>query len=188
MKKFKRVLALLLVGVMALAMLTACGDSGSSGSASLEDQFSDKLAEGFNTALGISGGNVLKEIAKQRGLNKVTADGIITESETDDEVTALSDEWVFTLNENDVNVEAGTVTIAGVLAAKPAGVGKYKVATYPESELRRVIGMSMQDVVKELDLDLGELQGATILKCGVATKRLSDGTYTYAVAIEMKLA
>ena len=50
MKKFKKLVALILVGVMAMAMLTACGGGGGSSAGPSNSQMEDLIVSAVNGA------------------------------------------------------------------------------------------------------------------------------------------
>lgn len=65
MKKFKKLVALILVGVMAMAMLTACG-GGSGGSKSFEAQVEDAVFAVYSQAFGVKTNDAeAKELAQK---------------------------------------------------------------------------------------------------------------------------
>ena len=52
MKKMKRLVAVLLAGVMVLAMLTACGGGSGSGTSTVGEEFENKYIAAINTLRG----------------------------------------------------------------------------------------------------------------------------------------
>ena len=85
MKKMKRLVAVLLAGVMVLAMLTACGGNGGGGAPkSVEDQVADIYLSAMNAVLGTELSNDSTLAAKSKAaLNSNMNDaGVITGKST----------------------------------------------------------------------------------------------------------
>lgn len=181
MKKFKRVLALLLVGVMALAMLTACGDSGSSNT--LETQLENKFMQVMNTGMGTSYTNSLKNTAKTKGLNQVSGAGLIGKN-----VGEASSDLVMIYDEKDAvaAITNGTpVQVVYVPVAADAG-SSYKVYSFTEEQVRQIISQDVSGT-EIPGMNVGAIQ-KFIKGIGVAAKRLDDGTYTLAFAMSMDVS
>lgn len=172
MKMLKKMAALLLAGVMAMALLTACGGDDTP---SFGKQVEDATIKALNTALGdgynLTNDSTLRAMAAST-LDKVTADGKIAAkygyagSESEDKTSM-------------------TVTIA--------------VANYAEAEelLESGKGDTLIDAMKVTAKDLANLQNANSadlkqlgqlikamggdVKVGVATKTMANGDTYLAV-------
>ena len=169
MKMFKRFAAALLVGVMALAMLTACVDSTSK----IGKEFEDAALAAINTARGTAGAEALRndDDLRTKALGQlyyVKGDGTIA-AKNADVVTVLAE---------DKEKNTATVLVVSVLTEK----GK------PGDEVLKV-----KEVTAEVLKQSGTLSGsnasqnaAKFQKIGIATKEVNGKTYA-AAAYEMEV-
>lgn len=84
MKKMKRLVAVLLAGMMVLAMLTACGGGGSSAAKSATDKAEEAYLAVYNSVYGLNLKNdeTLRAQAKQALDTCVTDDGALAEGKS----------------------------------------------------------------------------------------------------------
>ena len=167
MKMFKRFAAALLVGVMALAMLTACGERTSK----IGKEFEDKYVAALNTIRG-EGAEALKndEALREKALGQlsyVKGDGTIADPEKNAIVTTVLEG-----SESD----PVKIQLVVVLGKKDTADGVYKATEITAEALKNinstVSGTNAQKIAK------------AIQKFGVATKVVNGKTYA-AVAMEV---
>ena len=168
MKMFKRFAAALLVGVMALAMLTACVDSTSK----IGKEFEDKFVAALNVARG-AGAEALRndDDLRTKALGQlyyVKGDGTIAAKNAD----------VMTVLAEDKEKNTATVLFVSVLAEQ----GK------PGDEVLKV-----KEITAEVLKQSGTLSGpnasqnaAKFQKIGIATREVNGKTYA-AAAYEMEV-
>ena len=165
MKMFKRFAAALLVGVMALAMLTACSNSGTT---PIGAEFENKVV----AALGTATGQKLENDSGLRAkglvlLNNIKADGTITEDDTEDygenyDVVVITEEMMARFN---------------VLAEDGEDGADEEELYHAQAVNADMIGK----IVNVFQLVFSEEDEIT--KVGVATKLVNGKTYA-AIAIE----
>jgi len=166
MKMFKRFAAALLVGVMALAMLTACGERTSK----IGKEFEDKYVAALNTIRG-EGAEALKndEALREKALDRlyyVKGDGTI----------AKENVTVTTVLEGS---ESDPVKIQYVMVLSKNDDGVYK-ATEVTAEALKNINSTMSGS----NAQNAQKVAKAIQKFGVATKVVNGKTYA-AVAMEV---
>ena len=165
MKMFKRFAAVLLVGVMALAMLTACGERTSK----IGKEFEDAALAAINTARG-EGVEALKndETLRDKALGQlryIKGDGTITEENA----------GVMTVLAKDETKNTVKLLIISVLTEKD----KDKDGMLKAKEINA-------DVLKQVSGGLNNQAAANFQKVGIATKVVNGKTYT-AAAFEMEV-
>ena len=165
MKMFKRFVAVLLVGVMALAMLTACGERTSK----IGKEFEDAALAAINTARG-EGVEALKndETLRDKALGQlryIKGDGTITEENA----------GVMTVLAKDETKNTVKLLIISVLTEKD----KDKDGMLKAKEINA-------DVLKQVSGGLNNQAAANFQKVGIATKVVNGKTYT-AAAFEMEV-
>ena len=164
MKMFKRFAAALLVGVMALAMLTACGERTSK----IGKEFEDAALAAINTARGAAGAEALKndEELRDKALGQlcyVKGDGTI----------AKENAGVATVLAKDETKKTVKLLVISVLTENNKGdVLKAKEIN--------------ADVLKQVSGGLNNETAKTFQKVGIATKVVNGKTYT-AAAFEMEV-
>ena len=164
MKMFKRFAAALLVGVMALAMLTACGERTSK----IGKEFEDAALAAINTARGAAGAEALKNDEELRDkalgqLSYVKGDGTI----------AKENAGVATVLAKDETKKTVKLLVISVLTENNKGdVLKAKEIN--------------ADVLKQVSGGLNNETAKTFQKVGIATKVVNGKTYT-AAAFEMEV-
>ena len=167
MKMFKRFAAALLVGVMALAMLTACGERTSK----IGKEFEDKYVAALNTLRG-EGAEALKndEALREKALGQlsyVKGDGTI----------AKENVTVTTVLEKDKSDNPVKIQYVMVLSKNDDGVYK---ATEVTAEALEKINSTMSGS----NAQNAQKVAKAIQKFGVATKVVNGKTYA-AVAMEV---
>ena len=165
MKMFKRFAAVLLVGVMALAMLTACGERTSK----IGKEFEDAALAAINTARG-EGVEALKndETLRDKALGQlchVKGDGTIAEENA----------GVMTVLAKDETKNTVKLLVISVLTEKD----KDKDGMLKAKEINA-------DVLKQVSGGLNNQAAANFQKVGIATKVVNGKTYT-AAAFEMEV-
>ena len=164
MKMFKRFAAALLVGVMALAMLTACGERTSK----IGKEFEDAALAAINTARGAAGAEALKndEELRDKALGQlcyIKGDGTI----------AKENAGVVTVLAKDETKNTVKFLVVSVLAEKDKdGVIKAKEIT--------------ADVLKQISSALNDPTVKSFQKIGIATKVVNGKTYA-AAAYEVEV-
>ena len=191
MKKIKRFAALLLAGVLALAVLTGCG--GQTANADLSDKLAQKATEAYAKALGVKAEEVqLNEEAA--AFNKAMLD-------------AIGEDGVMVLNKGDKNIEevgignsdmtilhktesyestryrmsATFVLLSGETTQKEAST-LAPVATLSAKQVSAILSGSLEG----LKLDEFKASADTkIVGVGVSAKKLKDGTYCFVLTVDM---
>ena len=164
MKMFKRFAAALLVGVMALAMLTACGERTSK----IGKEFEDAALAAINTARGAAGAEALKndETLRDKALGQlcyVKGDGTI----------AKENAGVATVLAKDETKKTVKLLVISVLTENNKGdVLKAKEIN--------------ADVLKQVSGGLDNEAAEKFQKVGIATKVVNGKTYT-AAAFELEV-
>ena len=166
MKMFKRFAAALLVGVMALAMLTACGERTSK----IGKEFEDAALAAINTARGAAGAEALKndETLRDKALGQlcyINGDGTIAEENA----------GVMTVLAKDETKKTVKLLVISVLTEKD----KDKDGVLKAKEINA-------DVLKQVSGGLNNQAAANFQKVGIATKVVNGKTYT-AAAFEMEV-
>ena len=169
MKKFKKFVALLLAGVMAMALLTACG--GGSGSKSFETQVEDAVFAVYSKAFNVSKNDSEMKSLAEKSLGYVR-DGKFYASDM----------------KNCLKVEGTTVSFAmPIPAGDSAGSDLYYNVMEITPELlgqlkaEDLSNLQMDDLLKEL-----ESEGLKIAAIGVKAKTINGKTYA-AVGIKMAI-
>lgn len=172
MKMLKKMAALLLAGVMALALLTACGDDSTP---SFGKQVEDAAIKAVNTALGensaLTNDSTLRAQAAQM-LEKVNADGKIVAKE------GFTGSRKPTDKENVVEITLGIAVkdIKEVIAGeRDALVDAMEVTAADLAKLQDPKANGIDDVLKGYN---GEIKAI-----GVATKTLSNGKTYMAMVV-----
>lgn len=163
MKKMKRFVAILLASVLALAMLTACGESGS-GSKSFAQQVEEAYMQNLNASMDENSKLQNDATIRNRAmamLDKIDENGMI----------ATKDAIVFSYG-----VENGEQVVTMILAAQPNSYetnGKVPAIEVTAADLEKL---------KNNNDSMGRPSGAGEYKAaGVAAKTMSNGK-TYVAA------
>ncbi len=184
MKKIKRFAALLLAGVLALAVFTGCGPTDLSGK--LEEKVTDVYAK----ALGVKAAEVQLG-TKEAALNKSVLD-------------MIGEDGVLTIGSDTKNFSCSNVGASLFHTQEPAEGGLYRivssfvftngdstseagrtlvpVATLKPEQVQAILAGSTSELkIDKLNFSYTE----KINGIGVSAKQLKDGTYCYVVTIDM---
>lgn len=184
MKKIKRLTALVLAGVMMMLMLTACG-----GAMTPVEQFEKELSQMLKASCGSNAKDISAET--EEALRNVTDQGYITEKgyigTTSFSLPVIeidgSSAMIFDAEIVKNKVVSMTLTIIPVFYKTNSTTGL--VENYTEKGLlKEVNSVDKNQWIEEMKEAIGEYDMKTI-GYGVATKRLSNGNYTYAVSIKL---
>lgn len=191
MKKFKKLVALLLAGVLALAMLTGCNQTN----VDLSDKLAQKTTETYARAYGVKAEEAqLAEDAaaiNKAMLDKIGEDGVLEFDTSKEkymsiwldnenvgqivhnvELTANNrHRWIVTVFSYSVeHVEDNTRFIASVAALKP-------------EQVNAILSGSLDGL--EIDKFGKRTEGAEVKGVGVSAKKLKDGTYCFVLTLDM---
>lgn len=160
MKMLKKMAALLLAGVMAMALLTACGDEAPS--KSFAQQTEETVFSFYSKALGVEKNDADMKKLAEKTLGYIDEDGVVTIHED------MADSG------KPVNGKI-TITVAMPLPAPNTQVSlnakTYKAFEITPENLSQIQNaMGSVEAVKKLD-------GVTINKFGVAAKTINNKTY-----------
>lgn len=186
MKKLKKFAALLLVGVMALALLTACG-GGAGGSSS--NEIESKVLQYLNTVNGTSYSNNADLQSKVRAVLAKTDDAGVIKAE-DVPYVQKDNEYMQCVSDLNVNEAAKTVSFV-MYVFDPNEMGK-TLTPVTKDKLKSVKPLEVNDEFKaKLDEVLknatpgtpsGDL--STMKDVGVATYTTSNGKTYIGIAIK----
>lgn len=187
MKKIKRLVTLLLAGVLALAMLTGCGGQTN---VDLSDQLAQKATEAYAKAIGVKAEEVQlnKEAAaiNKAMLDKISEEGVMPIGK-DENMKGVAPLLVV------VNKEERTENnyYHDILSVVPFS-GEYTqtedgylvpVPTLKAEQVNAILSGSLEGLNADLIANLGknnEIKGV-----GVSAKKLKDGTYCYVLTVDM---
>ena len=169
MKKMKRLVAVLLVGVMVLAMLTACGGGSGSGASTIGEEFENKYIAAINTLRGenaekLENDTDLRNKALAQ-LQKIKDDGTIAVTDANTSIV--------TPNADGKSVTAVVISV-GTKGEPDKGVCQAKEIT-AESLGEITTEGAGEDAVETM---------RALKKIGIATKVINGKTYA-AIAIEI---
>lgn len=174
MKMLKKMAALLLVGVMALALLTACGDDSTP---SFGKQVEDATIKTFNVAIGensaLTNDSALRAQAAQL-LENVDADGKIEAQKS----IKLPKDMSYG---KEITMVVATKDLNKILSGKVGPndkVDAIKVTAEELAKLQNPQANGLADVIGQYN--------AEIIAVGVATKTINGNTYM-AVAMTYKV-
>ena len=189
MKKFKKLVALLLAGVLALAVLTGCTN------VDLSDKLAQKATEAYAKAYGVKAKET--QLAKDAAalnkamLDKIDEDGVLVFDTNTEKYLRfwLDDEnvgevihkvepaennrhrWVVTVFSYNVDyTEDNTRFIASVAALKP-------------EQVRAILSGSLDGL--EIDKFGKRTKGGEVKGVGVSAKKLKDGTYCFVLTLDL---
>ena len=168
MKMFKRFAAALLAGVMVLAMLTACGGSGS-GTSTIGEEFENKYIAAVNTLRGenaekLKNDTDLRDRALAQ-LAKIKEDGTIAATDVSTSITTPS-------------ADGKSVTVVTIYVPTEGEPNK------GVCQAKEITADSLGEITTDsADADAVEAMRA-LKKIGIATKVINGKTYA-AIAIEI---
>ena len=160
MKMLKKMAALLLAGVMALALLTACGD-GASGK-SFAQQTEETVFSLYSKAFGIEKNDADMKKLAEKTLGYIDEDGVVT----------IHEDMV---NSSDPVNGKITITVAMPLPAPNTQVSQ-NAKTYKAFEITPENLSQIQNAMGSVEM-VKNLNGVTINKIGVAAKTINNKTY-----------
>ena len=167
MKMLKKMAALLLAGVMAMALLTACGDD--TPSKSLAQQAEEAAFAAAKTATGIQVNDAdLKKLAESK--IDTIKDGVFAYDNAYDEKE--TEEFLSNIGEG----KAGSAHMTMPLPEGQVTGEDYKVLEVTAGNLGDV-ATSTAGLSKTLDAMMKSVPGAKISKLGVAAKTINGKTY-----------
>lgn len=187
MKKFKKLVALLLAGVLALAVLTGCTN------VDLSDKLAQKTTEAYAKAYKAEEAQLAEDAAalNKAMLAKIDEDGVLVfDTKTEKYMRVwLDDEnvgevihkvepaennrhrWVVTVFSYNVDyTEDNTRFLASVAALKP-------------EQVRAILSGSLDGL--EIDKFGKRTKGSEVKGVGVSAKKLKDGTYCFVLTLDM---
>ena len=184
MKKIKRFAALLLAGVLALAVFTGCRQTDLSG------KLEEKITEVYAKALGVKAAEVhlsTEDAALNKSvLDMIGEDGVLTIG-SDAGNFACSNFAASFFHKAD-RVERGlyrmvsSVVFANGEPTKEAGRTLVPVATLKPEQVQAILAGNTSELkIDKLNFSYTE----KINGIGVSAKQLKDGTYCYVVTIDM---
>lgn len=170
MKSAKKILALILAGVMALALLTGCGKA-----ASLNRTVAEGLAEYYKSYL-----------AEQGNKNNISVSYQVPELSRN--IAPLFDEnWITKNSGDDVLTEAAKQTLTDILSPYISTTSAFTFlaadvtdAKTPFMEGVNLISSTIEFINSGSDFDPGSI---TSMKIAVTHKTINDRTYALAVII-----
>ena len=167
MKMFKRLAAVLLAGVMVLAMLTACGGSGTS---AIGKELETKYIDSINSARSEEAGKLENDSAMRNKalalLNNIDADGLVD-----------ADKAQVATSTPSADGKTVVVTMAQIAISSQTEDGKCIAAEITPEFISQMTGPDSQPDGTWAD---------AINKIGIATKEINGKTYA-ALAIEMTM-
>lgn len=184
MKKIKRLVTLLLAGVLALAMLTGCGGQTN---VDLSDQLAQKATEAYAKALGVKAEEVqLTEEAaafNKATLDRIGEDGVLPigkdEGEMDTPMLRFRNKEEKIKN----NYYHSIVTLVPFGGERtPTGNGyRYSVTTLKAEQVNAILSGSLEGLNADY---IGQAKRFKIKGVGVSAKKLKDGTYCYVLTLD----
>lgn len=188
MKKIKRFAALLLAGVLALAVLTGC--SGQTTNADLSDQLAQKATEAYAKALGVEAEKVqLNEEAaaiNKAMLDRIGEDGVMLLGKNENmegEVPVLVFFNKTETTENNYYHSILSLVPFSEYPSEEEGSYRLSVTTLKAEQVNAILSGSLEGLNADLIANLGknnEIKGV-----GVSAKKLKDGTYCYVLTVDL---
>ena len=184
MKKIKRLVTLLLAGVLALAMLTGCDGQTN---VDLSDQLAQKATEAYAKALGVKAEEVqLTEEAaafNKATLDRIGEDGVLPIGK--DEVEIDTPMLRFRNKEEKIknNYYHSIVTLVPFGGERtPTGNGyRYSVTTLKAEQVNAILSGSLEGLNADY---ISQAKKFKIKGVGVSAKKLKDGTYCYVLTLD----
>ena len=186
MKKIKRFAALLLAGVLALAVLTGCGGQTN---VDLSDKLAQKATEAYAKALGVKAEEVqLTEEAaafNKATLDRIGEDGVLSIGENE-KYTGTTPMLIYRNKDEKTenNYEHSIVTLVPFGGKRtPTGNGyRLSVTTLKAEQVNAILSGSLEGLNADLIVPLKE--NYEFKGIGVSAKKLKDGTYCYVLTLD----
>ena len=186
MKKIKRFAALLLAGVLALAVLTGCGGQTN---VDISDKLAQKATEAYAKALGVKAeeAQLNKEAAaiNKAMLDRISEDGVMLlgkDENMEGEVPFLC--FCNKTEKTENNYDRRIYSIVSFNEYPPEEEGYYRlsVKTQKAEQVNAILSGSLEELNANLLVNLGKI--GKIKGVGVSAKKLKDGTYCYVLTID----
>ena len=183
MKKIKRLVTLLLAGVLALAMLTGCDGQTN---VDLSDQLAQKATEAYAKALGVKAEEVqLTEEAaafNKATLDRIGEDGVLPIGKDEGEIDTPMLRFRNKEEKIKNNYYHSIVTLVPFGGERtPTGNGyRYSVTTLKAEQVNAILSGSLEGLNADY---ISQAKKFKIKGVGVSAKKLKDGTYCYVLTL-----
>ena len=184
MKKIKRLVTLLLAGVLALAMLTGCDGQTN---VDLSDQLAQKATEAYAKALGVKAEEVqLTEEAaafNKATLDRIGEDGVLPIGQDEGEIDTPMLRFRNQEEKIKNNYYHSIVTLVPFGGERtPTGNGyRYSVTTLKAEQVNAILSGSLEGLNADY---ISQAKKFKIKGVGVSAKKLKDGTYCYVLTLD----
>ena len=184
MKKIKRLVTLLLAGVLALAMLTGCDGQTN---VDLSDQLAQKATEAYAKALGVKAEEVqLTEEAaafNKATLDRIGEDGVLPIGKDEGEIDTPMLRFRNKEEKIKNNYYHAIVTLVPFGGERtPTGNGyRYSVTTLKAEQVNAILSGSLEGLNADY---ISQAKKFKIKGVGVSAKKLKDGTYCYVLTLD----
>ena len=184
MKKIKRLVTLLLAGVLALAMLTGCDGQTN---VDLSDQLAQKATEAYAKALGVKAEEVqLTEEAaafNKATLDRIGEDGVLPIGKDEGEIDTPMLRFRNKEEKIKNNYYHSIVTLVPFGGERtPTGNGyRYSVTTLKAEHVNAILSGSLEGLNADY---ISQAKKFKIKGVGVSAKKLKDGTYCYVLTLD----
>ena len=184
MKKIKRLVTLLLAGVLALAMLTGCDGQTN---VDLSDQLAQKATEAYAKALGVKAEEVqLTEEAaafNKATLDRIGEDGVLLIGKDEGEIDTPMLRFRNKEEKIKNNYYHSIVTLVPFGGERtPTGNGyRYSVTTLKAEQVNAILSGSLEGLNADY---ISQAKKFKIKGVGVSAKKLKDGTYCYVLTLD----
>lgn len=184
MKKIKRLVTLLLAGVLALAMLTGCDGQTN---VDLSDQLAQKATEAYAKALGVKTEEVqLTEEAaafNKATLDRIGEDGVLPIGKDEGEIDTPMLRFRNKEEKIKNNYYHSIVTLVPFGGERtPTGNGyRYSVTTLKAEQVNAILSGSLEGLNADY---ISQAKKFKIKGVGVSAKKLKDGTYCYVLTLD----
>ena len=184
MKKIKRLVTLLLAGVLALAMLTGCDGQTN---VDLSDQLAQKATEAYAKALGVKAEEVqlTEETAafNKATLDRIGEDGVLPIGKDEGEIDTPMLRFRNKEEKIKNNYYHSIVTLVPFGGERtPTGNGyRYSVTTLKAEQVNAILSGSLEGLNADY---ISQAKKFKIKGVGVSAKKLKDGTYCYVLTLD----
>ena len=184
MKKIKRLVTLLLAGVLALAMLTGCDGQTN---VDISNQLAQKATEAYAKALGVKAEEVqLTEEAaafNKATLDRIGEDGVLPIGKDEGEIDTPMLRFRNKEEKIKNNYYHSIVTLVPFGGERtPTGNGyRYSVTTLKAEQVNAILSGSLEGLNADY---ISQAKKFKIKGVGVSAKKLKDGTYCYVLTLD----